>query len=68
MTDEHARPDFAQLNGWDRPYEVFLRPEVPAYTGVTLSFCNRPLVEDPVELAAPLRWRMQTIAHGVSDP
>ncbi|MDL2335334.1 MAG: agmatinase [Chloroflexota bacterium] len=51
MTDEHARPDFAQLNGWDRPYEVFHRPEVPAYTGVTLSFCNRPLVEDPVELA-----------------
>lgn len=51
MTHEHARPDFARLNGWDRPHEVFLRPEVPAYTGVTLSFCNRPLVEDPAELA-----------------
>jgi len=51
MTDEHARPDFARLNGWDRPYEVFLRPEIPAYTGVSLSFCNRPLVEDANELA-----------------
>jgi agmatinase len=51
MTDEHARPDFARVNGWDKPYELFLRPEIPAYTGVTLSFCNRPLVEDAKELA-----------------
>jgi agmatinase len=52
MSDEHARPDFAQVNGWDQPYELFLRPEIPAYTGVTLSFCNRPLIEDPKDLAA----------------
>jgi len=51
MTHEHAPPDFARLNGWDRPYEVFVLPEIPAYTGVSLSFCNRPLVEDPLELA-----------------
>jgi len=51
LTHEHAPPDFARLNGWDRPYEVFVPPEMPAYTGVTLSFCNRPLIEDPAELA-----------------
>jgi agmatinase len=51
MTHEHAPPDFARLNGWDRPYEVYMPPETPAYTGVSLSFCNRPLVEDPAELA-----------------
>jgi agmatinase len=50
LTHDHARPDYARLNGWDRPYEVYLRPETPAYTGVVLSFCNRPVVEDPVEL------------------
>ena len=51
MTDEHAPPDFARLNHWDRPYELFQRPEVPAYTGVTLSFCNREVIEDPEDLA-----------------
>ena len=51
MTHEHAPPDFARLNGWNRPYEVYVLPEIPAYTGVTLTFCNRPLVEDPAELA-----------------
>ena len=40
MTHEHAPPDFARLNGWDKPYEVFLPPEIPAYTGVSLSFCQ----------------------------
>ena len=51
MTDQHAPPDFARLNDWDRPYELFQRPEVPAYTGVTLSFCNREVVEDQATLA-----------------
>jgi arginase family enzyme len=51
LTHEHAPPDFARLNGWNRPYEVYVPPEIPAYTGVTLTFCNRPLVEDPAELA-----------------
>ncbi|HEY8135571.1 MAG TPA: agmatinase [Candidatus Limnocylindrales bacterium] len=51
MTDKHAPPDFAQVNGWDKPYELFLPPEVPAYTGVSLSFCHRPLIEDADELA-----------------
>lgn len=51
MTHEHAPPDFARLNGWDRPHDVFVPPEIPAYTGVVNSFCNRPLIEDPNELA-----------------
>jgi agmatinase len=51
MTDEGAPVDYARLNGWDAPYEVFERPEIPAYTGVTLSYCNRPLVEKQAELA-----------------
>ena len=50
MTDEHAPPDFARMNGWDAPYPVYERPEVPAYTGVTLSYCNRPLIESDDEL------------------
>ncbi len=50
MTHEHAPPDFARMNGWDRTYDVFDPPEIPAYTGVINTFCNRPLVEDPAEL------------------
>ncbi len=50
MTDEHAPPDFARMNGWDAPYPVYERPEIPAYTGVTNSFCNRPLIESDAEL------------------
>ena len=50
MTPEPATPDFARLNGWDQPYKIFERPEIPAYSGVVLTFCNRPLVEDPGEL------------------
>ncbi len=45
-------PTSPRLNGWDRPYEIFVPPEIPAYTGVRSSFCQRPLVEDPAELAA----------------
>lgn len=51
MTNKHAPPDYAHMNGWDKPYELFVRPEVPAYTGVSLSFCNLPIVEDASELA-----------------
>ena len=51
MTHDHAPIDFAQLNGWDRTYEVFVPPEMPAYTGVQLTFCRRPLIEDADELA-----------------
>ena len=51
MTHEHAPVDFAQLNGWDRPYEVFVPPEAPAYTGVQLTFCQRPFIEDADDLA-----------------
>jgi agmatinase len=50
VTDQHAPIDFAQMNGWDKPYDVFVPPEIPAYTGVTLTFCQRPLVEDVNEL------------------
>jgi len=51
LTNEHAPIDFARVNGWDLPYDVFVPPEIPAYTGVRLSFCQRPLIEDPEELA-----------------
>jgi agmatinase len=50
MSPEQDAPDFARLNGWDQPHKIFERPEIPAYTGVVLSFCNRPLVEDAAEL------------------
>ena len=51
MTHEHAPIDFARLNGWDRPYEVFVSPHAPAYAGMRLTFCQRPLIEDGGELA-----------------
>jgi agmatinase len=51
LTNDHAPIDFGRVNGWDHPYEVFAPPEIPAYTGVRLSFCQRDLVEDPAELA-----------------
>jgi agmatinase len=50
MSNEHAPPDFAQLNGWDKPHTVYVPPEIPAYTGVSVSFCQRPLIDDPAEL------------------
>jgi formimidoylglutamase len=50
MAPDNVSPDYARQHGWDRQYEVFVRPEVPSYTGVIVSFCNRPLVEDPDEL------------------
>jgi agmatinase len=50
MNDEHAPTDFARHNGWDKPYEQFVLPEVPPYTGVLASFCRRPVVEDATEL------------------
>ena len=51
MTHEHAPVDFARLNGWDGTYDEFMPPDIPAYTGVRLTFCQRPLVEDAAELA-----------------
>ena len=45
MTHDHAPRDFAHLNGWDRPFEVFAPPAVPTYTGTSVAFCNRPVVE-----------------------
>ncbi len=51
MTNEHDPIDFAHLNGWDLPYEVFVPPEIPTYTGTSVTFGRRPLVEDPLELA-----------------
>ncbi len=50
MSNDHAPVDFAYLNGWDLPYEVFVPPEIPTYTGTSVTFAHRQLVEDPVEL------------------
>jgi agmatinase len=52
MPDDHAAPDYARQHGWDRPYDVYVPPEIPGYTGVTISFCKRDLVESPAELAS----------------
>jgi agmatinase len=44
-------PDFAVLNGWDAPYEVFSDFELPTYVG-GVSFMKLPWVTDAAELAA----------------
>jgi agmatinase len=49
MPDEHAAPDFARQNGWDRQYSVFVPPEIPTYIG-PVSFCNRPWIDVPQAL------------------
>jgi agmatinase len=49
MSDEHATPDFARMNGWDREYRVYVAPEVPNYVG-PVSFCKRPYIDDPATL------------------
>jgi hypothetical protein len=49
MSDEHAPPDFARQNGWDRQYNVFVPPEIPTYVG-PVSFCNRPWLDTPEAL------------------
>jgi hypothetical protein len=33
MSDHHARSDYARQNGWDKPYDVYLPHENPAYSG-----------------------------------
>jgi agmatinase len=45
-----AASDYAQRNGWDRPFPTFDPPEIPNYIGA-VSFCKRPVVEDAAELA-----------------
>ena len=51
MTHEHASRDFARINGWDRSYETFESPDIPNYTGTSVAFCQRPVVEDAEALA-----------------
>jgi agmatinase len=41
--------DYASVNGWDRDYATFDSPDAPTYTG-PVTYCARPMVEDPVEL------------------
>jgi agmatinase len=43
-------PDFARLNGWDRQYEEYADSDLPSYVGPQ-SYCKRPYVPDPAELA-----------------
>ncbi len=49
MSTEHAAPDFARQNGWDRRYSTFVAPEIPTYVG-PVSFCNRPWIDAPEAL------------------
>ncbi|HSH21390.1 MAG TPA: agmatinase [Candidatus Caenarcaniphilales bacterium] len=49
MRDEHAPPDYARQHGWDRQYDVYIPPEIPNYVG-PVTFCKRPLVDDPEAL------------------
>ena len=44
--DQRATPDFARLNGWDHPHQVYQPPDIPNYVGA-VSFCKRPWIEDP---------------------
>ena len=53
MSHDHVpSPDYARQNGWDQAYDVFLPPDMPPYSGATVSFCSRPLIESPEALAA----------------
>src|SRR5215218_1631356 len=44
-----AGVDFAQLNGWDRDWEIFSDYDLPTYVGPT-TFMNLPWITDPAEL------------------
>ncbi len=47
-----VRPlDYAALNGWDRPYEIYDDFDLPTYVG-PVSFSGLPWITDPVEIAA----------------
>ncbi|MEO7117994.1 MAG: agmatinase [Candidatus Limnocylindrales bacterium] len=46
-----SRPDFGALNGWDREYPRFQRPDAPTYVG-PVSYCGREIVMDAAELAS----------------
>ena len=52
MSHDRLPNDYAHMNGWDRPYDVYVSPEVPQYAGATVSFCRRPLIESVEALAA----------------
>jgi agmatinase len=52
MSHDHVPTDFARHNGWDRPYDVYVTPDAPEYSGAIVSFCKRPLVETAEALAA----------------
>ena len=43
-------PDYARHNGWDREFPLFRGSDVPNYLG-PVSYCKRPVVDDPAELA-----------------
>ena len=51
MSHDHVPTDYARSNGWDRPYDVYVRPDAPQYSGALVSFCKLPLVESQEALA-----------------
>ncbi len=52
MSHDHVPIDYARRNGWDRPYDVYVPPDAPQYSGAIVTFCKRPLVETLEALAA----------------
>jgi formimidoylglutamase len=52
MSHDQVPADYARLNGWDRPYDVYVGPDGPQYAGATVSFCRQPLIESPEALEA----------------
>jgi agmatinase len=44
-----AGPDYGNVNGWDRDFEVFGDFDLPTYVGPT-TFSNLPWVSDPAEI------------------
>ncbi len=51
MDERPHDPDFAVLNGWDAPFEVYPDFDLPTYVG-GVSFMKLPWVTDAAELLA----------------
>src|SRR5207302_217317 len=50
-SSEHAAPDFAKINGWDKAFETFADFDLPTYLGGP-TFQKLPAISDPAALRA----------------